>query len=164
MQIRTYQTKLVLDILREGTVYRAPRSVNYARAYDSLIEMLRLNCNCPVFGCLKYHRQCADGRGASSVLLEMDVPRDKVWLTEYAVWADFIYYLRFTTPSNFRKIAGVTAEITQSQFDQMIDSLETQKGPWHYKVPQAVLEEIRPEWVKKYRIGPAGNKKQKFIG
>ncbi len=36
----------------------------------------------------------------------------------------------------------------------MIHSLQKQKRPWQYRIPQAVLEEIRPEWVIKYQLRP----------
>ena len=63
--IITYQSTQVLDILRSGKVYHAYPSRTLDYAYSSLIDMLGLHCQSPIFGYLKYHRHLADGRLSS---------------------------------------------------------------------------------------------------
>lgn len=123
-----------------------------ARPYACLIELLGLSCECPVFGCLRFRRQNSNGRVSSSVKLILDVPDSQVFLTEYAVWADFIYFLRFTKPSDFRRLEPGSDEITQREWNHLLHSLKEQKNPWMYRVPQAILEELRPEWLKRFEI------------
>ncbi|WP_216083917.1 hypothetical protein [Hydrogeniiclostridium mannosilyticum] len=155
--IITYQSTQVLDILHSGKVYRAypSRTLNYA--YSSLIDMLGLHCQSPIFGYLKYHRHLADGRLSSSVRLTLKVPREHVKLTEFQTWAEFIYYSKLTKPYDYTQLKpealqGNTTEISQKKLDHLIRSLKRQKSPWAYRFPQAVLEEIRPEWVADYKI------------
>lgn len=123
--------------------------MRYGKAYQALIDMLQLNCDCPIFGCLKYYKKNANGRVSSSVKLTLNVPDEHVRLTEYATWADFMYYVRFTKHSNYKRLEPDCTEITQHKFNRIMYSLKTQRPPSEYRVPQVVLEEIRPEWLVK---------------
>jgi len=152
LKIVTYQSTQVLRILQSGKIYRAYKSIAFEKEYAALIDILGLSCECPVFGCLKYHRKSSGGRVASSVLLTLDVPDEFVKLTEYKIWADFMFYMKYTKPTDYSKLAvSPDTEITQKDLDDAIFELKTQKSPWKYKVPQAILEEIRPEWLVKYK-------------
>lgn len=140
-------------------MYRAYKSISFAREYQALIEILGLSCECPVFGCLKYHKKYSGGCVSSSVLLTLNVPKQFVKLTEYKVWADFMFYLKYTRKDNYTKMDMTSeTEITQKQLDAAIHALKTQKVSWRYEVPQVILEEIRPEWLVKYEF----TKKEKW--
>ena len=140
-------------------MYRAYKSISFAREYQALIDILGLSCECPVFGCLKYHKKYSGGCVSSSVLLTLNVPKQFVKLTEYKVWADFMFYLKYTRKDNYTKMDMTSeTEITQKQLDAAIYALKTQKVSWRYEVPQVILEEIRPEWLVKYEF----TKKEKW--
>ena len=98
MIVETYQSMLVLRKLKAGEVYRALPSISLDRAYRCLADMLGIHCECPIFGVLRFHRKCSDG-----------------------------------------KLNG------------LIQSIKRQKHPIQYRVPQVILEEIRPEWLVKYQ-------------
>ena len=95
MIVETYQSMIVLRKLKAGEVYRPLPSISLDRAYRCLADMLGLKCDCPVFGVLRFHRKCSDGKGSSSVKLTLNVPEDHVWLTEYSDWADFLFNLKY---------------------------------------------------------------------
>lgn len=138
-------------------MYRAYKSISFAREYQALIDILGLSCECPVFGCLKYHKKYSGGCVSSSVLLTLNVPKQFVKLTEYKVWADFMFYLKYTRKDNYTKMDMTSeTEITQKQLDAAIYALKTQKVSWRYEVPQVILEEIRPEWLVKYEFTKKG--------
>ena len=86
----------------------------------------------------------------------LEVPNEKVKLTDYPVWADFMFAMKYTNKSNYHKISMVSSEteVSQKMLDKMIRSLKEQKRPGEYKIPQAVMEEIRPEWLVKYKLHP----------
>lgn len=149
----TYQSAIVLKILKSGKVYRAHRNLRFDFPYTCLVKILNLHCECPIFGCLKYHRKCTNGKVSSSVKLVLKVPDDQVWLTEYATWADFMYNAKYAKPQDFTKLKPGTEEISQRRYTKLIRSLKKQRGPWSYRVPQAVLQEIRPEWLVSYAPG-----------
>ena len=153
MIVETYQNMLVLRTLKSGEVYRPLPSVTMGRAYRCLTDMLGMNCECPVFGVLRFHRKCSDGKGASSVKLTLDVPDDRVWLTEYSVWAEFLFNLKYTKPYDYTRVdPAFMEECSQRKLNGLIHALKKQKRPFQYRVPQVVLEEIRPEWLVKYKV------------
>ena len=145
--IITYQSSNVLRILKQNRVYRAYPSLKYKREYAALIDMLGLHCVCPVFGVLPHHRQNTNGKVSSSVRLVLEVPDEHVKLTEYGVWADFLYFSRFSKPDDYRKLMPDCDEITQQAYTDLIRDLTEQRPSRSYRTPQAVLEEILPEWV-----------------
>lgn len=147
MIIRTYQSRAVLEILRQGQVYRAHKNLGFNIVYQGLINLLGLHCDAPIFGYLKGHRRCTNGKISSSVLLTLDVPPECVWLTEYSVWADYMYcVIHYTLPTN-RESVTPNEEITQRQYRHIINDLKNQRSPSHYAVPQTVMEKIQPEWL-----------------
>lgn len=149
----TYQSRIVLKILQSGKVYRAHRNLTFDRAYSALVDILGLDCECPVFGTLKNRRKCTNGKVSSSVKLTLEIPDEKVKLTEYSVWADFINEIQYSMPNNYKRVSPDGQEaITQHRYTQIIHHLQKQKKPGQYRVPQAVFEEIRPEWLVKYEI------------
>ena len=157
----------VLKILKSGKVYRAHKSQSFYRAYGALADILGLECESPVFGSLRFHKKCTNGRVSTSVKLVLKVPDEFVKLTEYTVWADFIDAMKYTKPGDYRQIdSSVTGDmdtaVTQKTLDKMIRHLRTQKGPWDYDIPQAVLAEIRPEWLVRYVLHPREPKPAKF--
>lgn len=153
MIVETYQSMIVLRKLKAGEIYRPLPSISLDRAYRCLADMLGLKCDCPVFGVLRFHRKCSDGKGASSVKLTLNVPNDHVWLTEYSDWADFLFNLKYTKPYDYTRIdPAFLSECTQRKLNGLIHSIKNQRRPFQYRVPQVVLEEIRPEWLVKYKV------------
>lgn len=117
--------------------------------------MLHLQCECPIFGVLRHYRKCTNGRGANSVKLVLDVPDERIKLTEYSVWADFMFYCQYTKPYDFTKVDPMCMEeISQKRLNRIIRSIKTQKKPGEYRIPQVVLEELRPEWLVSYKVNP----------
>lgn len=153
MIVETYQSMIVLRKLKNGEVYRPLPSISLGRAYRCLADMLGMHCECPVFGVLRFHRKCSDGKAASSVKLTLRVPNDHVWLTEYAVWAEFLFNLKYTKPYDYTRVdPAYMEECSQRKLNSLIHALKRQKHPIQYRVPQVLLEEIRPEWLVKYKI------------
>lgn len=157
----------VLKILKSGKVYRAHKSQSFYRAYEALADILGLKCESPVFGSLRFHKKCTNGRVSTSVKLVLKVPKEFVKLTEYAVWADFIDAMKYTKPGDYRQIdSSVTGDtetaVTQKTLDKMIRHLKKQRKPGSYEIPQAVLAEIRPEWLVRYELHPKEPKPAKF--
>ncbi|WOC33241.1 MULTISPECIES: hypothetical protein [Caproicibacterium] len=147
MIVKTYQSRAVLEILQQGQTYRARRNLGFDVAYQGLIRLLGLHCDAPIFGYLKGHRRCTNGKISSSVLLTLDVPAEYVYLTEYSVWADYMYcVMHYTLPTN-RESVTANEEVTQRQFSLIMNDLKTQRSPSYYAVPQAVMEKIKPEWL-----------------
>lgn len=56
MTLQTYQSKLVLRILKSGDTYRAKPNLTLRGEYDALIDMLGLHCECPIFAVIKTAR------------------------------------------------------------------------------------------------------------
>lgn len=95
------------------------------RAYSALVEILGLHCECPIFGCLRFRRQCTNGKVSSSAKLVLKVPDECVKLTEYSVWADFMYHIQYTKPADYTMVAVDSVEqLSQAQLDKMIHSLK----------------------------------------
>lgn len=64
-----------------------------------------------------------------------------------------MYSLRFTKPNHYKKIVVDNEEVSQRKMNRLIYQLKKQRSPWSYRVPQVILEEIRPEWLVKYQSG-----------
>lgn len=149
MIIKTYQSKSVLMTLRNGQVHRARRNLRFEAPYSALADLFQMHCQSPVFGYVKGCRFCTDGKVSDSVLLTLDVPDDRVRLTEYNVWADYMdCVLHYTRPGHRGQVLP-NEEVSQRQFNQMQQDLLDQRPLQAYQIPQAVLEEIRPEWLVK---------------
>ena len=151
MILETYQSKQVLDILKSGEIYRAYPSISFKGEYAALIKMLDLNCECPVFTVVKGRKQNSHGRVSSSVKLILDVPDDKIKLTEFSVWADFMYCFKFTKPSDFTKLRPDCNEISIRKYMGIMDDIKNQRPIESYHYPQAILEYIDPKWLIDYK-------------
>lgn len=152
MKLISYQSLAVLKILQQGEIYRANPSISYAGEYAALIDLLGMDCACPVFCVVKWRRQNTGGKVSGLVQLQMKVPEDRVKLTEYGVWADFLYAYKFTKPGQYRVLQGDGTEITNRRYQEILTDLQTRRKLSQYHYPQALLEEIRPEWLVKYRV------------
>ncbi len=152
MIIQTYQSKLVLKILGSGEVYRAKPNLTLRGEYEALIDLLGLHCECPIFGVVKGRRQNTGGKVSGSVRLTLDVPDRYVRLTEYAVWADFLYAYKFTRPGSYRSLRPDCEEISVRQYNDILENLKEQRPLGGYQCPQAVLEKIDPEWLKNVKV------------
>ncbi len=148
MLIQTYQSKLVLKILKSGEVYRAKPNLTLRGEYEALIDLLGLHCECPVFGVVKGKKQNTGGKVSGAVRLTLDVPDRCVHFTEYEEWADFLYAFKFTKLGNYRSLRPDCEEITGRQYDELLERLRIQKPLSAYKCPQAILEKIDPKWLK----------------
>lgn len=157
MIIQTYQSKLVLKILRSGETYRAKPNLSLREEYQAMIELLGLHCECPIFGVVKGKRQNTGGKVSGAVRLTLDVPDQYVHLTEYGEWADFLYAFRYTRPGNFRSLRPDCEEITVRRYQEILENLQAQKPLSEYRYPQVVLEKIRPEWLKRAKVMRQGD-------
>lgn len=156
MIVETYQSKIVKKILASGDEYRAKPNLGLRGEYDALISLLHLKCECPIFGVLKGKKQNTGGKVSGSYRITLDVPDDEVKLTEYGTWADFLYAYRFSMPGNFRALRPDCEELSVRRYNEILEDLSTQRKPSQYDTPQAVLERIRPQWVKKIRKTHSG--------
>ena len=105
-----------------------------------------------MFAVVKGRRQNTGGRVSSSVRLTLEVPDDQVHLTEYGVWADFLYAYKFTKPGNYRSLQADCVEITFRRYNEILTDLRSQRPLSKYHCPQAVLEKIDPAWLKEVKI------------
>ena len=64
--LTSYQSTQVLDILLSNQAYRAYKSITFAKGYQALIDILGLDCVCPIFACVMGKPSCADGRVSRS--------------------------------------------------------------------------------------------------
>lgn len=151
MIVQTYQSQQVLDILKQGKIYRAKPSISFKGEYAALIDILKLKCECPVFGVVKGKKQNTSGKVSSSVKITLDVPNKYVKLTEFSVWADFMEAYRYSSAYSYKSISPGSSEITQREYTEIIKNLETQRPLKSYKYPQVILEKINPEWMKSYK-------------
>ena len=152
MIIDTYQSSAVMRILQSGKVYRAKPSISFKREYAALIDMLDLHCDCPIFGVVKGRKQNTGGRVSGAVRIRLNVPHEYVKLTEYTVWADFLDNFKYTSPKNYATILAGTDEVSSSAHARVVADLKNQRPLSKYKVPQAILEYIDPQWVVRYKI------------
>lgn len=152
MILETYQSTAVLNILRKGEVYIAKPSISFKGAYAALIDILGLNCQCPIFTVVKGRKQNTGGRISASVQLVLDVPDDKIKLTEYNAWADFMYCYKFSKPGDYKKLKPDCEEVSIRRYQDMMDDLKSQRPLAEYRYPQAVLEQIEPEWLVSFKI------------
>ena len=141
MILQTYQSQLVLKTLKAGQVYRAKPNLRLRGEYDALIDMFGLHCECPVFAVVKGKKQNTGGKVSGSVRL-----------TEYGQWADFLYVFKYAKPGNYKVLRPDCEEITVRQYNQLLESLKTQKKLSQYECPQVVLERIEPAWLKSVKI------------
>lgn len=151
MILFTYQSRLVLDTLRKGQVYRAKPNLSLRGQYDALIDLLGLSCECPVFAVVKGKKQNTGGKVSGSYKLTLDVPEEAVWLTEYDRWADFLYAYRFSRQGNYKSLRVDCEELSSRQYSLLLDDLKEQRPLAQYRCPQAVLEKIDPKWLKRAR-------------
>ena len=157
MIIQTYQSKLVLKILKEGKVYRAKPNLSLRGEYEAMIDLLHLHCECPIFGVVKGKRQNTGGKVSGAVRLTLNVPDKYVHLTEYAVWADFLYAYKFTLPGNFRSLRPDCEEVSVRQYHEILENLREQRPLSGYQCPQVILEKIDPKWLKSVKVMGKGN-------
>lgn len=154
MIIQTYQSHAVLRALREGKTYYAKPSIAFKDQYAALIDMLDLNCDCPIFGVIKGRKQKTGGKVSGAVRLTLDVPSRHIHLTEYDVWADFLDAFRYSKPGDYRQVSGGSNEISGHDYAKLISDLKNQRKPGKYKAPQVVLEKIEPSWLVSSRVMP----------
>ena len=152
MTVISYQSKLVLRILKAGETYRAKPNLTLRGEYNAMIDLLGLHCECPIFGVLKGKKQNTGGKVSGSVRLVLDVPDKFVHLTEYGVWADFLYAFKFTKPGNYKSLRPDCEELTVRRYNEILADLQEQRKPSQYQCPQVVLEKIDPAWLKSYHI------------
>ena len=133
-------------------MYRAKPNLRLRGEYDALIDMFGLHCECPVFAVVKGKKQNTGGKVSGSVRLTLDVPDQYVRLTEYGQWADFLYVFKYAKPGNYKVLRPDCEEITVRQYNQLLESLKTQKKLSQYECPQVVLERIEPAWLKSVKI------------
>lgn len=152
MIIQTYQSKLVLKILKDGEVYRAKPNLSLRGQYAAMIDLLHLHCECPIFGVVKGKRQNTGGKVSGSVRLTLDVPDEEVRLTEYSVWADFLYAYQFAKPGNYRSLRPDCEELSVRQYQEMMENLQEQRPLSAYRCPQVILEKIDPSWLKSVKV------------
>lgn len=152
MIVQTYQSMAVLKILLGGEIYRAKPSISFKGQYEALISILNLRCECPVFGVIKGRKQNTSGRVSGKVRLTLDIPDKHIKLTEFSDWADFMDAYRYTKPGDYRRLAMESREITQREYNKIMDRLRKQKPEKDYKYPQVILEKINPVWLKKYKV------------
>lgn len=62
MTVISYQSKLVLRILKAGETYRAKPNLTLRGEYNAMIDLLGLHCECPIFGVLKGKSRTPGGR------------------------------------------------------------------------------------------------------
>ncbi len=159
MIVETYQSRLVLDILKSGKVYRAKPNLTLKGEYAALIDMLGLSCECPIFGVLKGKKKRTFGKVSGSVKLTLEVPEEEVHLTEFSQWADFLYAYKFTMPGNYRSLTPSSeGEITHREFQELLEGLSTEKKLSEYDSPQVVLEKLEPSWLRSYQLLHLGEK------
>ena len=159
IRLINYQYEQVLQILKSGLEYRAKPNMRMKKEYDALIDMLELNCDCPVFAVVEGKKQNSSGRVSSSVRLVLEVPEEHIKLTEYEVWADFMYVMKFSQSNDYRKLISSYHEISQKHYKELINSIKEQKELNKYRYPQAIIEYIDSKWLVSYRKIKANEKK-----
>ena len=152
MILQTYQSKVVLRTLRSGEVYRAKPNLGLRGEYNALIDMLGLHCECPVFAVVKGKKQNTGGKVSGSVRLTLDVPEEVVHITEYGIWADFIYAFKFSKPGNYKVLRPDCEEISVRRYNELMEDLKNQRKLSTYECPQVVLERIEPGWLKSVKM------------
>lgn len=80
------------------------------------------------------------------------VPDKFIHLTEYGVWADFLYAFQFTKPGSYKSLRPDCEELTVRRYNEILEDLKKQRKPSEYKYPQVVLEKINPAWLKSYHL------------
>lgn len=115
MRLVTIQNKEVLDIINETGTYKVDPSKlayqrllpNYETMRDIMNENLKTNSdNLPIWcylqlngetppldlGCEDYYHKGTSGLNENVVLLELVVPDDQVFLTDYYSWTDYLFF------------------------------------------------------------------------
>lgn len=152
MIIDTYQSSAVMRILQSGEIYRAKPSISFKREYAALIDMLGLECACPIFGVVRGRKQSTGGRVSGAVRIRLNVPKEFVKLTEYTVWADFLDNFKYTKPNDYSTIIVGSPDVSGPQHRRLVEDLKNQRPLFRYKMPQVILEYIDPKWVVRYKI------------
>lgn len=164
MKLITYQSIAVLKILEGKRVYRANPSISFKKEYGALIKLLNLKCSCPIFTVVKNKKHNTSGKISGSVRLVLDVPNEFVKLTEFGVWADLMFNLKYTRDDSVFKLTSIGHDIIgEEQLKANMEHIKTQKRLEQYKYPQAVLEEIRPEWLESYSLINKSKEKISFL-
>ena len=167
MILQTYQSRAALTILQSGEVYKAKPSITYKGEYGALIDILNLKCECPIFCVVKGRKQNTSGKISATVKLTLDVPDSYVKLTEFPVWADFLYGFKSSKPGNYRVLDPNTEEFESKHYTAIIEDLRNQRKLSEYKYPQAIIEKINPEWLKKHQFihskSPFNRKAEEFF-
>lgn len=159
MKLITYQSVPVLRILQSKKVYMANPSISFKKEYGALIKLLDLDCDCPIFTVVKNKKHNTAGKISGSVRLVLDVPDEFVKLTEFSVWADLMFALKYTREDRiFTLTQAGYAAMDSAHLEDIIQDLKTQKPLSEYNYPQAILEEIRPEWLLSYKLMTKSNK------
>lgn len=158
MILVTYQSATVLAILKKGETYTAKPSISYKGEYAALIDMLDLKCQCPIFAVVKGRKQNTQGRVSGAVRITLNVPNDKIKFTEYGVWADFLYAYQFAKSHDYSRLKPDCGEMTHRKYSGIIHNLKTPRPLGKYKYPQAIIEEIQPQWLVKYEQMPVTTK------
>ncbi len=152
MTLITYQSQAVLSVLKAKKIYYAKPSITYKKEYGALIEMLKMDCQCPVFAVVKGRKQNTSGRVSGTVKMVLEVPDEEVKFTEFSVWADFLYASQFTRPTDYRRLKAGCEEVTVKKFEAILNDLKTPRLLSAYKFPQALIERIEPHWLVNYKI------------
>lgn len=103
--VETYQSSLVLNIIKSGRVYRAHKNLRNDYAYRSLIDILHLHCECPIFGCLKYHKKNTNGRISNSVKMTLDVPKQFIHLRNIPYGGFYVQLTLYRNPIIINKLS-----------------------------------------------------------
>lgn len=163
MIIKTYQHPIVLETLLKGEAYIALfDNTPYKDRYKCLSNMLYSNSTiCPIFGYCDNITKHITTYGAKhdadngGVLLTLDVPKEECNLMEYYEWTNFMYFNELYANKNDYKIICDNEEISQKQYDELIDRIITgwtgcDESTFNYN--QTVMQCIKPEWLVEYEI------------
>ena len=158
MKLISYQSEIVLNTLLKGEIHLAKPSISFSREYMALIDMLDLHCKCPIFAVVHGKKQNSSGRVSSSVKLILEVPEDKIKFTEFSVWADFLYSIKFAKPHDYSKVLANYHDLASQKHENLIKQIKNQQSLDKYDYPQAILEYIDPKWLVSYKMQNRTNK------
>ena len=134
--VYTLQDKSVLNLLKDGKIYRA----NYSNAllpkcYKDLASWYGFN-SCPIFGSTEVSKQIIDSSnlGRGKVLLKLKVPIDEVKRNQYYDWSDYLYF----EPDNWDEADISKTSLIRNLKNQVINDKSTE---------QIILDRIEPNWL-----------------